>query len=99
PAKPKHNINPIKHACVEFSNVLGIPINANLIRRISNDKKIYESYREINDYNKKVLVIDDIYTQGKTKNAIFQALMHLGSPKMGIITICKTDYNDYYHQR
>lgn len=59
-----------------------------------NDRKhnLIGAYKVNNDFkikNKKILLLDDVYTTGSTANECSKALKEVGAKKVGILTIAK----------
>lgn len=57
--------------------------------REENIKGVYEVKNKDNLLNKKVLLIDDIYTTGSTANECCKVLEEAGARKIGVMTIAK----------
>jgi len=67
PAKQEYSFNSIEIICQEFRKIFKIPTDCGLLRRVSNDAISYEIIdRSINLSNIKILLIDDIITDGDT---------------------------------
>lgn len=58
--------------------------------RLINLKGAFEVKSEKNIDNKKVLLIDDVYTTGSTFNECRKTLINAGAKEVGIITIAKS---------
>ncbi len=96
PAKPMYSFNSIEIICQEFSEIHKIPIDFKIIRRISDTEKEYEIIdKSINLSNSKILLIDDIITEGDTKDFICLRLNKIGCGNFCIATLGKTDHNLY----
>lgn len=96
PAKPTYSFNNVEIICHEFENIFRIPIDYRVIARSSDSEKSYEiinSSAQLN--NAKVLLIDDIFTKGTTRDNIWSRLRNLGCKDLIFITIGKTDHNFY----
>lgn len=61
----------------------------NKLERIKNVEDIYEINKPIEVKNKKVLLLDDIYTTGSTVNEIARKLKHNQTQEIGVITLAK----------
>ena len=57
--------------------------------RQKNIQGVYKLYNKELLYNKKILLIDDIYTTGSTVNECCKVLMQAQPKKIGILTIAK----------
>lgn len=57
--------------------------------REENIKGVYEVKNKENLLNKKVLLIDDIYTTGSTANECCRVLEQVGTNKIGVMTLAK----------
>ena len=57
--------------------------------REENVKGVYKLKNEGTIYNKKILLIDDIYTTGNTLNECSRILKQAGADKIGVFTIAK----------
>jgi len=102
--KRKRGYNQSELICKELSTKLDVPICMNVvikykdnksqstlnkIERIKNVENVYiiKNINKIKD--KKVLLVDDIYTTGSTVNEIANNLIKSGVKDVGIITIAK----------
>ena len=61
----------------------------NKLERIKNVEDIYETNKPIEVKNKKVLLLDDIYTTGSTVNEIARKLKQNQTQEIGVITLAK----------
>lgn len=61
----------------------------NKLERIKNVEDIYEINKPIEVENKKVLLLDDIYTTGSTVNEIARKLKQNQTQEIGVITLAK----------
>ena len=61
----------------------------NKLERIKNVEDIYEINKPIEVKNKKVLLLDDIYTTGRTVNEIARKLKQNQTQEIGVITLAK----------
>lgn len=61
----------------------------NKLERIKNVEDIYEINKPIEEKNKKVLLLDDIYTTGSTVNEIARKLKQNQTQEIGVITLAK----------
>lgn len=61
----------------------------NKLERIKNVEDIYEINKPIEVKNKKVLLLDDIYTTGSTVNEIARRLKQNQTQEIGVITLAK----------
>lgn len=61
----------------------------NKLERIKNVEDIYEINKTIEVKNKKVLLLDDIYTTGSTVNEIARKLKQNQTQEIGVITLAK----------
>lgn len=61
----------------------------NKLERIKNVEDVYEINKPIVVKNKKVLLLDDIYTTGSTVNEIARKLKHNQTQEIGVITLAK----------
>ena len=61
----------------------------NKLERIKNVEDIYERNKPIEVKNKKVLLLDDIYTTGSTVNEIARKLKQNQTQEIGVITLAK----------
>ena len=61
----------------------------NKLERIKNVEDIYEINKPIELKNKKVLLLDDIYTTGSTVNEIARKLKQNQTQEIGVITLAK----------
>ena len=57
--------------------------------RMKNIKNVFEIRNECKIKNKKILLLDDIYTTGSTVNECSRILKNAGCKEIGIITIAK----------
>jgi hypothetical protein len=96
PAKLKYSFNSVGIIGAEFSYVFNIPMNLNSIVQPSNDVKEYCMKNE-NDYlgHKAILLIDDIFTNGETKDKIFTKLNEKGCKNTDLITLARTNHKIY----
>ena len=102
--KRKRGYNQSELICKELSTKLDVPICMNVVikykdnksqstlnkaERIKNVEDVYiiKNINKIKD--KKVLLVDDIYTTGSTVNEIANNLIKSGAKDVGIITIAK----------
>ena len=56
---------------------------------MKNIKNVFEIRNECKKKNKKILLLDDIYTTGSTVNECSRILKNAGCKEIGIITIAK----------
>lgn len=95
PAKSIYSLNSVSIICEELSKLLGIPINNQILERISDEDS--KKYRAIKTYNWweqiSVILVDDIITDGTTKINILNQLQNSNVTVEYIITLGKTDYN------
>lgn len=61
----------------------------NKLERIKNVEDIYEINKPIEVKNKKILLLDDIYTTGSTVNEIARKLKQNQTQEIGVITLAK----------
>ena len=61
----------------------------NKLERIKNVEDIYEINKPLEVKNKKVLLLDDIYTTGSTVNEIARKLKQNQTQEIGVITLAK----------
>ena len=61
----------------------------NKLERIKNVEDIYKINKPIEVKNKKVLLLDDIYTTGSTVNEIARKLKQTQTQEIGVITLAK----------
>lgn len=90
----------------EIAKIINVPIAKNIIKKVKNTKpqsSLNKKQREENAkgvyeiidikkvYNKKILLIDDIYTTGSTVNECANMLVHKGIKRtnIGVLTIAK----------
>lgn len=100
PAKPKYSFNNVEIICQEFKKVFNIPIDWDIIERNSNSKKSYDiKNRSSQLKNIKILLIDDIFTNGTTRDIIRSKLNEIGCSNISMITIGKTDHNIYEYDK
>lgn len=96
PAKPKYSSNNVEIICHEFGKIFNIPIECKIILRTSNSEKSYKMInRPIALNNLNVLLIDDIFTNGTTRNMLFSILKNKGCSNLFMVTLGKTDHNIY----
>lgn len=96
PAKLEYSFNSVEIISAEFSNVFHIPVNLNRIARTDDDTKEYTVLSENDDLNEKtILLIDDIITDGETKDKICLRLSEKGCNNVDMITLARTDHNIY----
>lgn len=62
--------------------------------RIENIKNVYKILNTEKVKNKKILILDDIYTTGSTANECSRILQEAGSKEIGVLTIAK-DINEF----
>lgn len=91
---------------IEISKIIKVPIYKKILyktkntvaqsslnkkQREENCKGVYKVKNSINLYNKKILIIDDIYTTGNTVNECAKMLIKKGIKKtnIGVLTIAK----------
>lgn len=53
PAKPRYSINSLDFACSEFSKVIGVPAQFNVLSRLSDEEKIYQLNPQTSTMNHK----------------------------------------------
>lgn len=58
-------------------------------QRILNVKNVYKIKKDSKIINKKVLLIDDVFTTGATCNECVKVLKEAGAKKVGVFTIAK----------
>ena len=58
-------------------------------QRIENVKNVYKLENKNEIYNKKILLLDDIYTTGSTVNEIARKLKQNQTQEIGVITLAK----------
>lgn len=96
PAKKEYSYNSVEIISVEFSNLFNIPMNISRIARIDDYAKEYSILYENDNLNqKRILLIDDIITDGETKDKIFFRLKEKGCNNIDMITLARTDHNIY----
>ncbi|MHA1275197.1 MAG: ComF family protein, partial [Promethearchaeota archaeon] len=96
PAKSKYSFNSVEIISKEFSNVFDIPVNLNRIKRTDENTKEYAVISENGDLSSKtILLIDDIITDGETKDKISLKLREKGCNNVDMITLARTDNNIY----
>lgn len=96
PAKLEYSYNSVEIISVEFSNLFNIPMNISRIARIDDYTKEYSIICENDNLNqKRILLIDDIITDGETKDKIFFRLNEKGCNNIDMITLARTDHNIY----
>ena len=76
----------------EQNNKVQSTLNKN--QREENVKNVYKVINKNNIKNKKILLIDDIFTTGSTANECAKVLKTAGADKIDIFTIAK-DQEDY----
>ena len=104
--KKERGYNQSELIAKEISRITGIPIVRNILIKIKdtlpqsslnkkqreeNAKNVYKIINSKQLHNKKILVIDDIYTTGSTVNECSKLLIQKGIQKsnIGILTIAK----------
>lgn len=96
PSKPKYTFNNIEIICQEFEKNSKAQTECGIVRRISNTSKSYDAISRNHKFNdKKILLIDDIFTNGTTRDIIWSKLKQIGCKNMCMITLGKTDHNIY----
>ncbi|OLS15714.1 MAG: hypothetical protein RBG13Loki_0650 [Promethearchaeota archaeon CR_4] len=97
PAKPKYSINCLEYSCTEFSNILRIPTFPFILKRLSDEEKIFELNAKFSTIikDKKILLVDDIITSGDTENRLRRVLMQGGALSVKFLTFGKTDSRNY----
>jgi len=84
-----------KYTNLEFKNILEKKLNNKVqssltkIERIGNVKNVYNAINKDKINNKKIILIDDIYTTGSTANECAKELKQNGAKSVIIITIAK----------
>lgn len=88
----------------ELANIFQIKYNENILikikdnvrqselskeERIENVKNVYKVQNSEEIYNKKILLVDDIFTTGNTANECSKILIENSAKKVGIFTIAK----------
>jgi len=90
----------------EISKIINAPIAKNILyktkntvpqsslnkkQREENAKGVYKATNIANMYNKKILILDDIYTTGNTVNECARVLIEKGIKRtnIGVLTIAK----------
>lgn len=90
----------------EISKIINVPVATNILYKIKNTvpqsslnkrqreenaKGVYEVHNITKLYNKKILIIDDIYTTGNTVNECANMLLQKGIKRnnIGVLTIAK----------
>lgn len=58
-------------------------------QRLENIKDVYKVINKEKIENKKILILDDIYTTGSTANECSRILINSGAKEIGVITIAK----------
>jgi len=96
PAKLEYSFNSVEIISKEFSNIFNIPMNLSRINRTSDYEKEYSINCDNNDLEQiRILLIDDIITDGKTKEKICFRLNEKGCNDIDMITLARTDHNIY----
>lgn len=67
-------------------------------QRRENVKNVYKVQNELKIQNKKILLLDDIYTTGSTANECARVLKVAGSQTVGILTIA-SDLEKYQKRK
>ncbi len=89
--KVAENFNNLKY---ENNNLIKIKNTKPQSKLCENDRKYnlinaYEVKNKLQIKNKKIVLLDDVYTTGSTANECSKALKNAGASKVGIITIAK----------
>lgn len=96
PAKLEYSYNSVEIISAELSNLFNIPMNISRIARIDDYAKEFSIIYENDNLNqKRVLLIDDIITDGETKDKIFFRLKEKRCNNIDMITLARTDHNIY----
>ena len=96
PAKSEYSYNSVEIISTEFSNIFDIPINLSRIKRTDDSTKEYAIISESDDLDDKIiLLIDDIITDGVTKDKICLRLSEKSCKNVDLITLARTDHNIY----
>lgn len=97
PAKPSYSFNSIEIICNEFNKIFQIPIDTidnTLITRTSDIWKSYEIIKTSTNLNNlKILLIDDIITDGDTKGEICTKLNKIGCENICMLTLGRPDHS------
>ena len=94
PAKSEYPYNSVEIIGEEFSRCFNIPLITDRMIRVNDDLKEYSIIRENDNLNqKRILLIDDIITDGETKDKIFSRLNEKGCNIIDMITLARTDHN------
>ncbi len=99
---------PIAEIVDKFSYMHDLPFRPKYLQKIKETKKQHKLSSEERNTNllgsfaaspevkgKKILLIDDVMTTGNTVNECKKTLLNAGAEKVTVITILKTNYNDY----
>lgn len=78
----------VTNCLYKFKNIVA-QSTLNKEEREENIKGVYEVKNKESLLNKKVLVIDDIYTTGSTANECCRVLERAGTAKIGVLTLAK----------
>ncbi len=65
------------------------------LERIENVRNAFWAHPEA-VRNKRIILVDDIYTMGETAGSCAQALKAAGAADVAVITLCITVDNKYY---
>ncbi len=99
PAKLEYSYNSVEIISKEFSNIFSIPMSLSSINRTSDYKKEYSINCDNNDLDQlRILLIDDIITDGETKDKICFRLNEKGCNVIDMITLARTDHNIYEYE-
>lgn len=98
PAKPSYPFNSVEIACKEFSSVLKIPLNTEILKRTSHENKKYQLNDRSNSLctNKNIAIFDDIIKDGETKETIASLLKEKNCSDVYVICLGRKDIKDYY---
>ncbi|MGQ4872842.1 MAG: ComF family protein [Promethearchaeia archaeon] len=96
PAKLIYTFNSVEIIGQEIGKIFGISLNSDRIRRIDNEEKDYHLLNKNENLSQfRILLIDDIITNGITKDKIYSILRKAGCNQIDMITLGRTDYNIY----
>jgi len=100
PAKPSYSFNSIEIICDEFNKIFQIPIDNTIITRTSDNWKSYEIRKTSTNLNNlKILLIDDIITDGNTKGEICTKFNKIGCEYICMLTLGRTDHSIYEYDK
>lgn len=99
PSKRKYNWCNTEELAKGLADILNVKM-IKILNRIDDEKKLYESIPSLPiSKNKKIIIVDDVYTSGETFTNIKKTLLKFAFSEILLITLGNTDstvYELYY---